>query len=55
MLEDLKPESEGAKEVNKEIEDFENCWRKLEKDVKNKIEKVRLLLCVKLCLASLDD
>jgi hypothetical protein len=40
LLQDLQPESEGHQQVKKQVEDFENCWRKLEKDIEDKIEKV---------------
>ena len=47
LLEDLKPESEGAEQVKKQIEDFKNCWKKLEKDIVEKIEKVWTEFCGK--------
>ena len=43
LLQDLQPESKGHEQVKKQIEDFENCWRKLEKDIEDKIEKVRMI------------
>ena len=50
MLVNLNPQSEGAEKVNKQIEDFDNCWKKLEKDIQDKIDKVRTSLCVTLDL-----
>ncbi|XP_028414728.1 nuclear anchorage protein 1-like isoform X2 [Dendronephthya gigantea] len=40
LLVNLNPQSEGAEKVNKQIEDFDNCWKKLEKDIESKIEKI---------------
>lgn len=41
LLADLEPESEGHDSVTKQIEDFDNLWKKLDKDIAEKIEKVK--------------
>ena len=40
LLENLTPESNGSESVKKQMEDFQQCWQKLDDDVKESIEKV---------------
>ena len=46
LIQNLQPESKGAEQVKKEVEDFETCWKKLEQDAKESVEKVRRCLMV---------
>lgn len=46
LLENLTPESDGCDQVKKQLNDVEDSWKKLERDIKEKIESVCAVLSI---------